>query len=267
MRCAGLALKRRGGHARREYRALCTWQRAIIGLHPTDLRNPSYSLLLRFPFSSMPPLPLELIEEIVDIVAECSPESLTDCALVSRSWTPRSKYHIDRIFRTPTVSTFNALHTFLAIVQKHPRLAALATSLVVVPVPALKSGSGSYVPFHHLASHVLPNVRHLVLEETLRWSDYPLLYREGTVGFSFCSVIALDISCHFNSIWDLFSVIQSFRNVQDVRLIYPHHTPPPWMVREQIHPPQRKPFSRRTFKLQNLELPVRNRSLSCTKCL
>ncbi len=208
----------------------------------------------------MPTLPVELIDQIIDIVAQCSPESLTNCAFISRHWNPRSTYHLKRIFRTPTVSTFDALHAFLGIVQKHPRLAALATSLEVLPVPDVKLASASYVPFLHLASHMLRNVRRLILGETLHWSDYPLLYRTGTVGFSFHRVISLDLSCHFSSTSDLFYAIQSFRNVEYVRLIY--HHPPPWMS-DQTHgnAVKRRWFSRETFKIQNLQLSVSGRSI------
>ena len=257
------------------------WQRAIIGCRAppggplgfdpckTYSRTLFDPFHLRLGFHNMPPLPVELIEMIIDIVAQCSPESLISCALISRRWTPRSTHHVNRIFRKPVVSTFDEPQALLAIVRGHPHLASLATSLEVVPVAELNSMHASYVPFHHLASHVLPNARRLILGETLRWSDYPLLYNNGTVGFCFHSVVTLDISCHFNSIGDLFSAIQSFRNIQDVRLVYPRHIPPQWMFPDQMHniPLSPKPFCRKTFKLQNLQLSVSGRPIIGEECL
>ncbi|KAI1787545.1 hypothetical protein LXA43DRAFT_705086 [Ganoderma leucocontextum] len=207
----------------------------------------------------MPPLPVELIEEIIDIVAECYPESLPDCALVSHEWNPRSTHHLYRIFRTPTVTTYGGLHAFMDIVKKHPRLATFATSLEVAPDPELNLPYASYVPFHHLSSNLLPNVRRLVLGETLRWRDYPLLYRNGTFGFAFYRVTTLDLSCQFTSISDLSRAIRSFRNVEEVRIIYPHDEPPQWMFSDQTHTSLRRGlFSRETHKLQNLEISVRD---------
>ena len=210
------------------------------------------------PPHAMPPspLPLELIETIVDIVAECCPESLLDCVLVSHQWNPRSTYHVHRIFRTPTITAIGTLHAFTNVVTKYPRLAALAISLEVAPDPEFSSAS-TFIPFHHLSSRVLPNVRHLVLGETLRWSDYPLLYRKAIAGF-FSSVIALDLSCHFNSVSDLFRTVRSFKNVKDVRLVYPYHVPPRWIVDQTRIPPRHGASIREMFQLCNLELSVSN---------
>lgn len=202
----------------------------------------------------MPPLPSELTDEVIDRIAERSPEWLPSCALVSHTWKTRSIYHIRRIFRTPTVMTFDSLHAFMDIIRKHPRLAALATTLNVVPDP--DSASTSYVPFHHLSSRVLPNVRHLVLGETLRWDEYPLLYRKGTVACFFHGVTTLDISSCFGSVSDLVSTIRSFRNVRAVRLVYPHHTFPRWMFNKRRIPFRHGASRRETFKLHSLELSV-----------
>lgn len=205
----------------------------------------------------MPHLPIEIIEEIVDIVAVCHPESLADCALVSFQWHARSIYHLYRIFRTPTITTFGALHAFAGIVQKQPRLASIAVSLRISPDLKLNSTFGSYIPFHHLSSSVLPNIHQLFLGDTLRWSDYPLLYCNGTVGFSFPGVTELDLSCHFNSVSDLVQAMRSFRNVTKVRLRYSHHYPPSWMFPHNgISRPRRVGPFPKPFKLQNLELPV-----------
>ena len=43
--------------------------------------------------TSVPRLPNEITNKIIDEVAELSFESLKACALVSRSWAPRSQYH------------------------------------------------------------------------------------------------------------------------------------------------------------------------------
>ena len=207
----------------------------------------------------MHPLPVELIEDIIDVdfVAESCPESLPDCLLVSRRWVPRSTHHLSRIFRTPTITTVSELEAFTDIVKKHPPLALLATSLEVAPGPGLASAASSFMPFHHLSNDVLPNVHHLILGENLRWGDHPLAYRKIMAGF-FDGVTILDLSCHFSSVSDLFLAIRLFKNVKDVRLVYPHDVPPRWMF-YGIHmstPRRNGAFFRETFKLQNLELSV-----------
>lgn len=205
----------------------------------------------------MPQLPVDLIEDIIDIVAECYPQSLPDCAQVSSEWNPRSTYHLYRTYRTPTVTTFSALHAFRDVVKKYPRLAALATSLKVAPDLQHNSPYASYVPFHHLSSSVLSNIRCLVLGDTLRWNVYPPLYRHGTFALLFYSVTTLDISCHFGSISDLFRVVRSFRKVEKVRMVYPHHDPPQWMFSDQVDTPVKcSPILRQTFKLSSLEISV-----------
>ena len=213
---------------------------------------------------AMPPLPPELIEVTIDTVAECCPESLLDCALVSHQWTPRSTYHVHRIFRTPRITTFSTLHAFSSIVTKHPRLGALASSLEVAPDPEFGSAS-TFIPIHYLSSRVLPNVRHLVLGETLRWGDYPLVYRKAIGGF-FSAVVTLALSCHFNSVLDLFRAIRSFKNARDVRLVYPHQVPPRWMF-DHTHLPRRHHASiREMSQLRNLELSVSGYS-SCVAAI
>ncbi|PIL23424.1 hypothetical protein GSI_14735 [Ganoderma sinense ZZ0214-1] len=194
-------------------------------------------------------LPVELIEEIIDIVAECYPQSLPACSLVSRQWNPRSKYLIHRTFRRPTLSTFDALLAFVDIVKVHPRLAALAETLQVAPNLKLNTDYASSVPFHHLSSRILPHVHRLVLKETLRWNDSPPLYSKGTFGSSFSNVNAIELSCQFGSAEDLHRAVRSFKNVKEVRLSYPHHALPQWMFGHT------RPF-RGAFKLQDLELPA-----------
>ena len=204
----------------------------------------------------MPPLPAELVDAIIDIVAEFSPQWLPSCAFVSREWSPRSIHHLNRIFRAPTITSFDALLDFTDVVKRHPRLAALATSLAVTPDLTSNSAWASYVPFHHLSSRLLPNVRHLLLGRTLRWADYPPLYRStGTVASLFSEVTVIELSCCFDSISDLFRTIRSFKNVKDVRLTYPHHSPPQWIFSDQVHPaPGRSALPRRSLKIQNLEM-------------
>lgn len=199
-------------------------------------------------------LPVELVEEIIDFVAESHPEWLPSCALVSHQWGPRATYHLYRIFRTLTITTSVELHVFANIVKKHLGLAAFATSLVVSPDPDFDSDL-AYIPFHHLASVVLPNVRRLTLGENLRWGEYPLVYRKSIAGF-FSEVAALDLSCQFSSISELFRLIRSFKNIKDIRLIYPHHDPPQWMFYRAYNPRREGALSRETFNIQNLELPV-----------
>ena len=178
----------------------------------------------------------------------------------SHGWTLRSIYHLSRIFRTPTTTTVDELHAFADIVKNHPRLAALATSLVVAPNPA--ASHSSYIPFRQLPSRVLPNVRHLVLGNTSRWADYPslpLVYCTITASKSFDGVIAMDLSCHFSSTSDIFRVVRSFKNVKDVRLIYPNRVPASWINRQpHILPGPRGNTS--PFKLQSLGLSVSNSS-------
>ena len=206
----------------------------------------------------MPTLPTEVVDDIIDIVAEYSPEWLPTCALVSREWLPRSLHHINHIFRTPTITPFDALHTFVDVIKRYPHLAGLATSIEVAPDPSSKSASvASYVPFHHLSSHLLPNVHRLALGAALRWADYPPLYHKGTIAFFFSKVTALDLSCPFDSVQHLLRVIRWFRNVKDVRLIYPRHTPPGWVFSSQTHISSRPgALLKPTFKLQNLEMPA-----------
>ncbi|KAI1786729.1 caspase domain-containing protein [Ganoderma leucocontextum] len=205
----------------------------------------------------MPPLPMELVEEIIDIVAERCPESLPDCALVSQRWNPRSTYHLYRIFRTPRITSLGTLNTFSDIVERHPRVAKIATSLEIAPNFELDLAYASYIPFHRLSSRILPNVLRMVLGENLRWGDYPLVYRKGTIAGFFDGVIALDLSCHFTSVSNLFRVIRSFRNVKDVRLLYSHHDPPRWIFYQTHNPrPRHDAFSLKAFRLEHLELSL-----------
>ncbi|PIL23431.1 hypothetical protein GSI_14742 [Ganoderma sinense ZZ0214-1] len=165
----------------------------------------------------MLPLPVELVDAIIDIVAELFPEWLLSCALVSREWKPRSMHHLDRIFRAPIITTFDAPQAFMDIVKRHPRLAALATSLEVAPDLASNSAWASYIPFHHLSSRLLPNVRRLVLGKALRWADYPPFYRTvGTGAFLFTGVTTIDLSCHFDSVPDLFRALMILKPILDV---------------------------------------------------
>ncbi|KAM5534030.1 hypothetical protein V8D89_012350 [Ganoderma adspersum] len=92
------------------------------------------------------------------------------------------------------------------VVTKHPPLDALATTLAIaLNLDANSTSASSYVPFHHLPSRVPPNVHHLVLGETLRWDEYPPLYRKGTIASLFRAVTTIGLSNRFSSAFDLIS--------------------------------------------------------------
>lgn len=191
------------------------------------------------------------------MVAKCHPESLVDCAIVARQWNPRSTYHL---YRAPKITTLGTLHAFSDTAEKHRHLASMAVSLSISPDLRLNSASGSYIPFHRLSSSVLPNVRRLALSKDLRWRDYPLIYHKSIAGF-FNELSALELSCHFSSVSELFRFMRSFKNVQVIRLHYSGQDPypPTWMLSPTAIPPLRhKDLLKNPVRLQNLELSVCN---------
>ncbi|TBU28842.1 hypothetical protein BD311DRAFT_310972 [Dichomitus squalens] len=116
----------------------------------------------------MPRLPRDIVYEVIDWVAITSPDSLLDCALVSRQWRPRAIYHLARIYRH-RISTSDALYVYLQRIKLYPCLGRLATTLEIAPDLEANGLTASYIPFHHLSSSRLCNLRRLTLGGTLRW--------------------------------------------------------------------------------------------------
>lgn len=180
-------------------------------------------------FSPISRLPIELLDEIIDLVVEHNRDSLSRCALVSRRWNSRATYHLQRLVTKPCrhaqITATPELHAFLDAIKKDAYLAQYTRSLSISP-NLEASPSTSYIPFIHLSSRTLPNIGRLVLGEGLRWSHYPQLYNNGAVGSSFHSVGSLDLCCQFRSTHDLFRAVRSFRNLRQVRLLHPDPFPP-----------------------------------------
>ena len=198
-------------------------------------------------------LPVELIERIIDCLAEIFPESLLDCALVSRDWNPRSAYWLEKIYRHPIIASHAELHAFLDIIKKHPILAGLATTLEIAP----ETTNASYIPFHHLSSR-LPNLRRLIFGVNFRWRCFPVLYSRGTVGSLFRQVAALELCCPFDSVADLFRIVRSFRCLSALRLFrLPITSAPLEFVDDKTHTIARSLFQGRHYgPLHSLEVPV-----------
>ena len=170
-------------------------------------------------------LPAELIEQVIDWLALIYPQSLLECALVSRNWSFRSKYYLRLLFEQSKITTPDGLYGLLGTFSKYPLLGRLVKTLSISPP---SDAATSYIPFHRLSPH-LPAVRRLILSETVRWFDYPLLYNRDPVGQSFRTVTSLELSCHFNSLEDLVRFVRSFRNLDEVRLKYDSSLPS-WIV-------------------------------------
>ena len=207
---------------------------------------------------TMSSLPVELVYEVIDLVAEHYPEALPSCSLVCRYWNSRSTYHLETAFRHPRISTTTELYAFFDKVNNHPRIMAWPTSIEISPRPEVSS-STSYIPFLLLSSRALPNVSYLIWGEGLRWTHYPSLYNNGAVGSSFHSIVALDLYCRFKSAQDLFRAVRSFRNLEGIRLFHPD----PFLRVQPIATSQSMPhgvFASSPVKLRKplrlLEVPV-----------
>ena len=166
-------------------------------------------------------LPIELLHQIIDLVAKHNPGSSPTCALVPHQSNLRSTLHLQRLkktFRHVRITSIPELHENFDIVEGNARVGQWPTPLEVSPDPA---ASTSYISFLHLSSCILPNVHRLVWGEGLRWTHYPSLYNNGAVGSSFRAVVALGLHCRFESARDLFRAIHSFKNIEEVRLLHP----------------------------------------------
>ena len=176
-----------------------------------------------YEWSPISRLPIELIHQIIDLVAQHDPDSLPGCALVSRCWNSRATYHLGRHAMKPCrharITTILELHMFLDVVKKDGYLAQYPKSLNISPDP--EASFTSYIPFLDLSSRILPNVNRLILGEGVRWTDYPPRYNNGAVGSPFHSVTILDLNCCFKSPQSLFCAVRSFRNLEEVRLLHP----------------------------------------------
>ena len=195
-------------------------------------------------------LPVELIHNIMDLVAQHGSSSLRCCALVSRGWRSCAKYHLEKLtkpYHHVQITAIPKLYAVVDVIKNDGYLAQLPRSLDISPNP--EASSTSYIPFLDLSSCALPNVNRLILGEGLRWADYPPLYNNGVVGSPFYSVTILDLYCRFKSPQSLFLAIRSFRNLEEVHLLHPDPCPPIQAAPALFSVKLRKP-------LQLLEVPV-----------
>ena len=231
--------------------------------HQWNSRATYHLKIMFYHWSPISRLPIELIQNIIGFIAQHGSSSLYSCTFVSRRWRVCASYHLQRLtkpYHHVQITAISTLHAVVDVIKKDSYLAQYPKSLNISPDP--EALSTSYIPFLDLSSRSLPNVNRLILGEGLRWTDYPPLYNNGTVGSPFHSVTILDLYCRFKSPQSLFRAVRSFRNLEEVRL----HHPDPFFGVQPITATENMPRGalapvRLRKPLRSLEVSVSPRSL------
>ena len=180
-----------------------------------DFPNFSYSAKSSM---SIPRLPTELCERIIDVVAsdsqfEESPSVLSSCALVSWRWVPRTRIHL---YRQVILDSQTRAHKFLISLSLTPGLGQFVKTLVIDISRESRDPSHNWL---YKAMGTLPGF--LTHIQELKLWGLPLVQSVFmTLISQFITVETLELyQLEYQSFAEIVRMINRFPKVQEVKLL------------------------------------------------